>query len=146
MRIPAPIFVLIGVIMLSMCACNKYDEGPAFSIRTKTFRATDNWKIGKAFKDGVDVTTGTRMSIDLKSDGSLHYTDTTVIASGDSISNQVGVWEFDHEAENLLLVFTNPGGGAISAKVWYILRLTVGELWVTETVGESLYRYEFEPK
>jgi hypothetical protein len=146
MKIPAPIFILLSVFLLSMCACNKYDEGPGFSLRTKTFRASDNWKIARAEKNGIDVTTSVRINVNLRSDGAMVYSDTTAIASGDSISSLQGVWEFDHDAENILLVFTDPGGGNVSARIWFILRLAVGELWVKETVGDDLYRFEFEPK
>ncbi len=146
MKFSAPFLLLLSVVLFSLCSCNKYDEGPAFSLRTRTFRATDNWGVVLAKKNGVDISTSVRMGVDLKSDGSLVYTDTVATASGDSISNLTGLWEFDHDAENLLLVFTDPGGGNVSARIWYIVRLTVGELWVTETVGEDLYRYELEPK
>lgn len=146
MKFSAPILILLSAVLFSLCSCNKYDEGPAFSLRTKTFRATDNWKVAHAEKNGNDVTTSIRMSVNLKDDGSMIYKDTIATSSGDSISLRSGVWEFDHDAENLLLVFTDPGGGNVSARIWYILRLTVGELWVTEQVGEDLYRYELEPK
>ncbi len=146
MKIPAPIFILLSVFLLSMCACNKYDEGPAFSLRTKTFRATDNWIVTDAQRNGLDVTSSVRMNVNLRADGTMVYTDTIAVAAGDSISNRQGVWEFDRDAENLLIVFTDPGGGNVSARIWYILRLSVGQLWVTESVGENLYRYEFEPK
>lgn len=146
MKFSAPIFVLLIAVLFGLSACNKYDEGPAFSLRTKTFRATDNWKVAYAEKNGVDATSSIRMSVNLKSDGSMTYKDTIATPAGDSISYQTGVWEFDHDAENILLVFTDPGGGNVSARIWYILRLTVGELWVSEQIGEDLYRYEFEPK
>lgn len=146
MKFSAPIMLLLCAVLFTLSSCSKYDEGPAFSLRTKTFRATDNWKVERAEKNGVDVTSSIRMGVNLKSDGTMTYRDTIATSSGDSISNRTGVWEFDHDAENLLLVFTDPGGGNVSARIWYILRLTVGELWVTEQVGEDLYRYELEPK
>lgn len=146
MKFSAPVLILLSVVFLSFCSCNKYDEGPAFSLRSKKFRATDTWIVANAEKNGVDVTSSIRMGLDLKSDGSMTYTDTIATPAGDSISNTLGVWEFDNAAENLLLVFTDPGGGNVSARVWFILRLTIGELWVTEQVGDDLYRYELEPK
>lgn len=146
MNLFAPISVLLVAVLFSLSSCNKYDEGPAFSLRTKTFRATDNWVVSYAKKNGIDVTSSIRMGVNLKSDGSMTYKDTIATPSGDSISALSGVWEFDHDAENLLLVFTDPGGGNVSARIWFILRLTVGELWVSEQVGEDLYRYELEPK
>ncbi len=140
------VLILLGVVSVGFSGCNKYDEGPAFSLRSKTFRATNNWFTTVAAKNGIDVTADTRIGINLKSDGTVVYQDTVATAEGDIITERRGVWEFDNSAENLLLVFTNPGGGAIGAKIWYILRLTTDELWVTETIGQDLYRYEFEPQ
>jgi len=143
MRINIIVSLLLGAFLLGFCSCNKYDEGPAFSLRTKTFRATNHWVVSQAFQNGLDITNEVRIGVDLQKEGKLAYTDTTSVAPELVIENLSGLWEFDAEGENLLLVFTTPGGGVIDAKVWYILRLTTNELWVTETIGDNLYRYEF---
>jgi hypothetical protein len=41
------------VIMLNFNSCSTYDEGPSFSLRTKTARLTGEWKIDKV--DGTRV-------------------------------------------------------------------------------------------
>ena len=38
-------FTLIGAIALSVIACNKYEDGPAFSLKTKTSRIIGEWKL-----------------------------------------------------------------------------------------------------
>lgn len=143
MRINYAAFLALGAFLLVFCSCNKYDEGPAFSLRTKTFRATNNWVVAQAYQNGLDITSEVRMGVNLKKDGKLAFTDTTSIAPEVVIKQQSGLWEFDAKGENLLLIFTTPGGGVTDAKVWYILRLTTDELWVTETINDNLYRYEF---
>lgn len=146
MKIPAPVFMLLGIVLLSFCACNKYDEGPAFSLRTKETRVSQKWRVDKATRNGIDIAAETHVTVNFKDNGSLVYADTLVSPSGNTVTVQTGIWNFDSDAENLVLLFTRPGGGTTGAKIWQILRLTTTQLWVNETVGTDLYRYELEVK
>ncbi len=138
--------VVLSILSVCFASCNKYDEGPAFSLRTKKSRVTNNWVIDLAQRNGTDATAQTRISVSIKDDGSVTYKDTVNTLTGDSIIVAKGLWEFDQKGENLLLVFSESEGGVTDAKVWYILRLTGNELWVNQDTGEDLFRYQFAPK
>ncbi len=52
------IILLLSVVILSMIAlnsCSKYEEGPAFSLRTKMSRITGTWVIDEITENGVNV-------------------------------------------------------------------------------------------
>ena len=43
--------MLAIILMVSAC---KYDDGPKFSLRSKTHRAVNTWYLDKAYENGVD--------------------------------------------------------------------------------------------
>jgi len=47
--------ILVSSLILST-ACQKYEEGPIFSLRSKKARVANTWEIDKATEDGKDVT------------------------------------------------------------------------------------------
>jgi hypothetical protein len=50
------IYALSILTGLQFASCGKYEEGPAFSLRTKTARLAGEWTIEKLTVDGEDLT------------------------------------------------------------------------------------------
>ncbi len=47
-------FIVITVVLLS--SCGKYEEGPEFSLRSKTKRLAREWTVSKVIENGADIT------------------------------------------------------------------------------------------
>ncbi len=50
------LFLALVMVMstLTFQSCGKYEEGPAFSLRSKKSRLVNKWKIDKLYKNGVE--------------------------------------------------------------------------------------------
>ena len=49
-------YALTILVGLQLASCGKYEEGPGFSLRSKTARLAGEWTIEKATVDGQDFT------------------------------------------------------------------------------------------
>ncbi len=136
--------ICIIIILTSIITCKKYDEGPAFSLRTKKQRLSRTWQYQTYFENGVDKT-ATQASfyqnyiIGLGKDGSYSV---DYIAYGQVPFNEVGIWEFDDEKEKIIFTRQFPAGNPFE---WKIKRLKRRELWVEEndTVNNLLRLHQF---
>ena len=50
------IYALLILVGLQLASCGKYEEGPGFSLRSKTGRLAGEWTIEKMTVDGEDFT------------------------------------------------------------------------------------------
>ncbi len=120
-------------------SCGKYEEGPGFSLRTKTSRLTGIWKIEKQYLNGTEValdeaTLSMRMEIVKDGTGKM-----TATALGMTISVNLE-WEFSSDKENIKMRVQE--WGTTNWGEWddsEILKLTNKEFWIkdTETVGST---------
>ena len=119
------LFLSIAVIIsLAITSCGKYEDGPGFSLLTKTARMTNKWELKSV--DGQTITGG-EVVWDLKKGGEA----TTYGGFG----TETGTWEFSDDKEDLFLEFDG------DASTWKIRRLTNKELWV-EFAGLELAKFE----
>ena len=109
------LFLSIAVIIsLAITSCGKYEDGPGFSLLTKTARMTNKWELKSV--DGQTITGG-EVVWDLKKGG-----EATISYGG--FGTETGTWEFSDDKEDLILEFD---GDASTQK---IRRLTNKELWL----------------
>jgi len=118
--------------MLFLVSCGKYEDGPDFTLRSKTARIAGSWALDKFIEDGVDLTSqvtasGYSISFDFTKDGS--YSEAEYV-SGQLVGTNSGAWKLSLNKENLVVTLTN---GTVTA--YKILRLTNSELWLQETYG-----------
>lgn len=125
-------FLLFAIALLSIVACNKYEYGPSVSLKSKKSRISKNWIVEKALINGVEQTTLPRYEFLIEKSGEVEKYDTLVNSVGtDSIVIKSGLWEFDRNAENLILLFAN-NFGVQEAHILKILKLTNDEFWYEE--------------
>ncbi len=123
-----------------MTACGKYEEGPGFSLKSKTKRLCREWKLDKIVENGEDITidyftkvpTHTLLFIDYGTDaGSLKETiNTTTLAKG---------WMWGDKKETLIINYTmlqTP-----YEHIFVIRRLTSKEFWYNTTIEEKDYEF-----
>ena len=120
------LFLSIAVIIsLAISSCGKYEDGPGFSLLSKTARITNKWELKSV--DG-EVEAGL-VVLDLKKDGSMSINEDGYIIDGS--------WEFSNDKEDLSLTYF---GQEIDLK---IRRLTNKELWLEyELEDNELSKFE----
>ena len=138
------------VLLLIFSSCGKYEDGPAFSLRTKKMRATGEWEIDKMLVNGeeqdgsIESEEGedeeefdmdidfSAMTFELKSDNSASI---SLNAFGMTFSDE-GKWEFTNNKEDLRIYdFDGIGAGFNSENE--ITRLTNSEMWLVDRDGSD---------
>ena len=121
--------MLISIITFN--SCKKYPDWPALSLRTKTERVSNVWKIEKRTKNGVDITAGTsEKTYEFRKDGAFIYTSNS--------TTETGTWAFIDKKERLDVKTSD------SFK-WKILRLKEKEMWAQENDGD-IFEYHLIPR
>jgi hypothetical protein len=127
--------VLATFVLFGISSCKKYEEGPLISLRTKTARVANNWKLEKAVQDEVDITANyPALEQTFEKDGGY-----TALFNGITIN---GTWKFDSNKENLLI----KEDGSNDESKFKIIRLKEKELWLDQTVGSQTIRFYWVPK
>ena len=121
------LFLSIAVIIsLAISSCGKYEDGPGFSLLTKTARMTNKWELKSV--DGETIPAGEAV-LDLKKDGSFSINEDGFITDGS--------WDFSNDKEDLHLTIFGEG------IVFKIRRLTNKELWLeNELEDNELSKFE----
>ena len=121
------LFLSIAVLIsLAITSCGKYEDGPGFSLLTKTARMTNKWELKSV--DGEIIPAG-EIVWEFKKDG-----EATISYGG--LGTETGTWEFSDDKEDLSLTVS---GSTTNLK---IRRLTNKELWVEEPAGLELAKFE----
>ncbi len=128
---------LFGALLLSaifiISSCKKYEEGPAFSLRTKKARLCGDWKIESITYDGVDNTSNySNYEWNIEKDESYV---SRITSSGISIEVK-GKWKFGEDKDDVY--FTPDGGSEVSYR---ITKLKNTELWMKNTASNGKVTY-----
>lgn len=95
--------VLIAVATIGITGCKKYEEGPAFSLRSKKARVVGKWKVEKAWDNGTDITStydALNYRLEFKENGDLVLSRT--VAGITVTSTQK--WEFSSDKEKIIII------------------------------------------
>lgn len=158
MRKLSVILMIIAGLSIIFGSCGKYEEGPAFSLRTKTARLTGEWEIDK-----VNVQLLVEVSEDQEEEFAQHVSylkdslgrvtfmfergGEGTMAVPDLEIPEINFpsivdidWKFSNSNEELHVRIKTPGEYGIVGWLEYkILRLTNSELWL-----EDLNDYEHD--
>lgn len=115
----------------------KYEEGPAISLRSKTSRVANVWRVEKVLKNGTDVT-GDYDSYEetYEKDG-----DYSLKIGGTFSIETSGKWEFQNKHEEIRIY----DAGAAD-RTTYILRLKENEFWYYYYDGSDKYEVRLKSK
>jgi len=123
---------LVAMTLVMLWSCGKYEEGPAFSLRSKKSRIAGTWVYDKVLQDGVDVTaqstSGNTYELTMEKDGT-YKTVFSYTFLGQTISGEdSGTWEFgDNETIDVKSTTSN------TTTTSTITRLTNSEYWTKST-------------
>lgn len=123
------------VTVLNFTSCGKYDDGPAFSLRTKKARLTGDWEVVRIGNQSFP-SNGYALEMSLRDNGDLKFTYSYLQES----FTYNGKWEFSGDKEDLLLTFDN------ELSRFKINRLTNKELWMETTGGGLIEEWRLEKK
>lgn len=127
-----------SVFTITSC---KYEDGPAFSLRSKEQRLTNTWRVEKAYEDADDITEDfDQYELQMFSGGDARVAALFVFGDVSFEFETEGSWELINKSEDLELDFENNDAD----RVYEILRLKEDELWLREK-GGSL-ELHLEPK
>jgi hypothetical protein len=128
------LFAAFAVVLLA--SCGKYEDGPGFSLRSKTSRLAGTWSLTEAFQGSTNITSsltnGGTVEVTFDKDGAYTYTYDFVILGFPSNGTINGTWAFS--SDKTALEVTDGSGQMGSSK---ILRLTNKELWLEESDGSG---------
>ena len=126
-----------AVTVLNFQSCGKYEDGPAFSLRSKTSRLVGEWEIVKM--QGQNVPSGYNFSMEFESDGDLTYSYSYSYYGYNYNYSFNGEWEWEDNKETIDIQI-NTGYGSTSTE-FEVLRLTNDELVVED---ENNQEWELE--
>lgn len=112
------LILFIGLLAVGTQSCNKYEDGPFFSVRSRTERVANTWKIDNYKVNGNDYTSLMGGYTETYSkDGNFSY-------AWGSLSG-TGTWAFQNNDMEIKLVGINN----TSSMTLFILKLEEKEFW-----------------
>jgi hypothetical protein len=134
--------------VLFLVSCGKYEDGPGFSLRSKSSRIAGSWTIDKKLENGVDVTSewvgnGIDHTYEFTKDGA--YKSTTTYGSG-IVNVEEGSWELTNNDEDLTVIYSNPSSTWTDTLTYKILRLTNSEMWYSRSNGTETLETHLKAK
>lgn len=116
--------ILFAAFLIFGTACNKYEDGPKLSLRTKKARMVNTWELTEYIDGDTDISANTSgTTIMLTKDGDFEVGGET---KNGTVQKLVGTWEFSDDKTKLILSYD---GVTIPTK-WTITRLKNDELWL----------------
>lgn len=123
-------FLLITTSLL-FTACGKYEDGPTFSLKSKTARLVNDWVIDEKYVNGTEDTLtdyDKAVTFSVQKDGKLDF----IYSLGVISLTGTGTWAFSDTKESVTFSYV------VSTTTYdmelVILRLTSDEFWGEETV------------
>ena len=91
-------FLLSLVVVFLLGACNKYSEGPAFSLLTRKARISNDWTLQSYTKDGTELfdVNAEEQNLSIERDGSYSRTTITNVLGQLQATSANGTWTFEN--------------------------------------------------
>ncbi len=110
------LFLALVMVMSTMTfqSCGKYEEGPAFSLRSKKSRLVNKWKVEKMYENGKEITLTTEEQAILNATTYEFTSDNKFIIHSEITQEQYGEtyttvsditydWDFNSDKTKILL-------------------------------------------
>ena len=130
------LLITIAFLALSIFSCKKYPEGPGLSLRSRTERVANTWKMEKVTLNNVDITNGfTTFNYTETYDKNGNYSYNSTLDSGD------GKWDFQADESEI----RRSGVSGQSSEDLIILKLKENEFWYRIDDGNDVYEFHLVP-
>jgi len=129
------ILSIVAGFAILFTACGKYEEGPAFNLKTKKARIVGTWGIKEITVNGnvQDLGDFANTTFELKKDGTGKL-NTSFFGMTISVDME---WKFDDNKENLMIRMKNQNNEWEEWESSEIIKLTSSELWFRDVETEN---------
>lgn len=137
--------VVVSVLMLT--SCSPYEEGPAISLRSRTERLCNEWKLTRLYINGTEQTLSAfdqQTTLEFKDNGTVNYSYAVMDSTAIVITGS-GTWEFNDDETEVFTTITYTLGGT-EKDTFKILRLKEEELWLENNEDGDVVETHYEPK
>ena len=96
-------FLFSLLIVFILGACNKYSEGPAFSLLTRKARISNDWTLQSYTKDGTELfdVNAEEQNLSIEKDGSYSGTIITTELGQLQSTSTNGTWTFENSQSDV---------------------------------------------
>jgi len=137
--------VVVSVLMLT--SCSPYEEGPAISLRSRTERLCNEWRLTRLYINGTEQTLSSfdqQTTLEFKDNGTINYSYAVMDSTAIVITGS-GTWEFNNDQTEVFTTITYTLGGT-EKDTFKILRLKEEELWFENNEDGDVVETHYEPK
>lgn len=137
--------VVASVLMLT--SCSPYEEGPAISLRSRTERLCNEWRLTRLYINGTEQTLSSfdqQTTLEFKDNGTINYSYAVMDSTAIVITGS-GTWEFNDDQTEVFTTITYTLGGT-EKDTFKILRLKEEELWLENNEDGDVVETHYEPK
>lgn len=137
--------VVASVLMLT--SCSPYEEGPAISLRSRTERLCNEWRLTRLYINGTEQTLSSldqQTTLEFKDNGTVNYSYAVMDSTAIVITGS-GTWEFNDDETEVFTTITYTLGGT-EKDTFKILRLKEEELWLENNEDGDVVETHYEPK
>jgi hypothetical protein len=110
--------IFAAILLIGMPGCQKYPDGPMISLKSRTERVSNTWKVDNVTKNGNDYTsfvTGYEETFKTNGDYSFEW----------GLFSGTGTWSFQNNDEEIRVI----GVDNQSTQTLYILKLEEKQFW-----------------
>ena len=137
--------VVASVLMLT--SCSPYEEGPAISLRSRTERLCNEWRLTRLYINGTEQTLSSfdqQTTLEFEDNGTVNYSYAVMDSTAIVITGS-GTWEFNDDQTEVFTTITYTLGGT-EKDTFKILRLKEEELWLENNEDGDVVETHYEPK
>lgn len=148
--------VIVSILLITAMfgGCKKYEQGPAFSLRSKTVRVANTWKIESYYKNDIEqpITEEEKnIEIELTKDGQMTISGTASYNNDIYKGPAKGTWKFDVNKENIYFAVyfytkNEKTYNKYSLKILKIIKLKNNEMWLSTPDYDILHSYSIHLK
>lgn len=158
------IAMLFLFISFTFFSCSKYEDGPQFTLRSKTSRLTNEWKVDKVYKNGIEqalsgsysgISWSVFLEMEIKNDETVKFYGGDIDNGYVQAGTNEGKWEWADDKEAITFTLTSKmivyfmNISANTAETYTIKRLAHDELWIEsipQSANDAKYEMHFIPK
>jgi len=137
--------VVASVLMLT--SCSPYEEGPAISLRSRTERLDNEWRLTRLYINGTEQTLSSfdqQTTLEFEDNGTVNYSYAVMDSTAIVITGS-GTWEFNDDQTEVFTTITYTLGGT-EKDTFKILRLKEEELWFENNEDGDVVETHYEPE
>ncbi len=138
---------IVFVFFLGLSACQTYEDGPLFSLKSKEKRVTNNWQAYLVSRNDLDeINEYSTFILDFKEGGDFYWLSQKVDADSTELS---GSWELSSANLQIKLSYMVPTDSVnFKEQLLYmdILRLKDDDMWLDYFTDGDYYSLRLSPR